>query len=54
MLLENNKLLEEQRLSQQHFSSLGQFDFDVFHRLDNALARGDVVRFGVDGEALNH
>ena len=38
---------------QQHFASGGQLFFDLLHRLYDALARCDVVRFRVDGKTWN-
>ncbi len=47
-------LFQQLIVRQQHFAALGQLHFDLFHRLHDTLARRHVVRFRVDGEALDH
>ena len=52
--LGNTLLFQQLIVLQQHPAAVRQLDFDVFHRLQNALTRRDVVRFGVDGKTRHH
>ena len=47
-------LFQQLIVRQQHLTALGQLHFDLFHRLHDTLARRNVVRFRVDGKALDH
>ncbi|MNE04660.1 hypothetical protein D3C80_971970 [compost metagenome] len=40
-------------IGQQHLAPLGQIHLDLFHRLQDPLARRHIVRFGVNGKALH-
>ena len=44
-------LFQQLVVLQQSLTPLRQFNFNLFHRLDDTLARGDVVGFGINGEA---
>ena len=46
-------LFQQFVIRQQHLAAVRQLHFDLFHRLHNTLARRHVVRFRVDGKALN-
>ncbi len=52
--LADTLLFQQLVIVQQRFAAIRQLDFDIFHRLHDALARGHVVGFRVDGEALNN
>ncbi len=47
-------LFQQLIVRQQHLTAVRQLGFDLFHRLHNTLARRYIVRFRVDGEALDH